>query len=105
MKDTIYLTVDKTGVKTMRKGYTGTRRGEVCVKLNIEIPDNAFEPPILEQNVIVCDWRKGIDLEDVEFNQGIITEEEAAIVREKRLEKMRMILESQGFEVSEKQEE
>lgn len=99
MKDTIYLIVDQRGVQSMRKSFTGTRRGEVCVKLNVEVDKKAFEPPVIEQNVYVNDWRDGIDLEDVQFNQNVITEEEAEMVRQKRLAKMSQILEDQGYKV------
>jgi hypothetical protein len=37
----------------------------------------------------VNDWRHGIDLEDGEFRQSIITPEEAGSIRQRRLEKMR----------------
>ena len=100
MKDTIYLIVDKRGVQSMRKSFTGTRRGEVCVKLNVEVDVKAFEPPVLEQHVYVADWRDNVDIEDVQFNQNVITEDEAKLVREKRIEKMATILETQGFTIT-----
>jgi hypothetical protein len=100
MKDTIFLIINRSGVQAMRKSFVGTKRGEVCVKFNIEMPSNAFEPPVLEQRVYIDSWTKGIDMEDVDFKQNIITEEEAAIVRERRLAKMAEILKSQGYTVS-----
>ena len=99
MKDVIYLTIDQRGVQAMRKSYTGARRGEVIVKLNVEVPKEAFNPPVLEQRVYVNDWRDGIDLEDVQFKQNVITEEEAELVRQRRLEKMSRILAEQGYKV------
>jgi hypothetical protein len=42
MKDVIYLTVNRSGVQQFRKSYTGARRGEVIVKLNVEVPEKAF---------------------------------------------------------------
>lgn len=99
MKETIYLLVDARGVQGMRKSLTTTKRGEVCVKLNIEMPAKAFNPPMLEQTVVINDWRDGIDLEDVQFRNSVITEEEAEVIRQRRLEKMKEVLESQGYKV------
>lgn len=105
MKDIIFLTVDERGVQHMRKSYTGARRGEVIIKLNVEVNPKAFTPPVLEQTVYVDDWQKGIDMEDVKFEKNIITAEEADIVRQRRLEKMREILESQGYKIESPEEE
>lgn len=100
MKTTIYLTADRHGITQMRKSYTGARRGEVVIKLNVEVPEKAFQPPVLEQNIVVNDWREGIDMEDVQFNQNVITEAEAEMVRAARLEKMKAIMEDQGYTVT-----
>lgn len=104
MKDTIYLLINKNGVQGMRKSFVGTKRGEVCVKFNVEMPSDAFEPPVLVQNVYIDKWTKGVDMEDVQFNQNVITEEEAEIVRGNRLAKMAEILKSQGYTVSKAEE-
>jgi hypothetical protein len=100
VKDTIYLTVSRQGVLHMRKSYTGTRRGEAIIKLGVTVDDKAFQPPMLEQQVVVNDWRAGIDMEDVQFNQNVITEEEAEMVRQKRLAKMSEILQGQGYTIT-----
>ena len=105
MKDVIYLTVNRQGVQSMRKSYTGAKQGEAIVKLSVTVPEEAFSPPVLEQHVIVNDWREGIDLEDVKFEQNVITEAEAEMVKQKRLAKMQEILESQGFTVSKEEVE
>lgn len=105
MKDVIYLTADQRGVQSMRKSYTGARRGEVVIKLNVEINPKAFSPPVLEQSVYVDEWQKGIDMEDVKFEKNVITEEEAELVRQRRLEKMRDILENQGYTITKPEEE
>ncbi len=84
----------------MRKSYTGCKKGEIVVKLNIEVNEKAFTPPTVEQFVVVNDWSKGVDIEDVSFEKQYITEEEANLIREKRLLKMQSILEEQGFIVS-----
>lgn len=104
MKDVIYLIVDQRGVQGMRKSFVGTKRGEVCIKLNVEVDKKAFAPPMLEQQVYVADWRDNVDIEDVQFNKGIITEEEAKIIRQKRIEKMSAILEEQGYTITKPEE-
>lgn len=101
MKETIYLIIDQYGVQGMRKNLPNVRRGEVPVKLTINVPKEAFQPPMLSQEVTVEDWRQGIDMADVEFKQSIITAEEAEMIRQARLVKMREILEAQGYTVSE----
>jgi hypothetical protein len=100
MKDTIYLRVSRTRVESMTKSLPDVRRGEIPVKLNIEIDPGAFGPPVLERKVHVTDWREGIDLGDVEFRGDIITEDEAQVIRDRRLAKMRTILESQGYTIT-----
>jgi hypothetical protein len=104
MKDTIYLIINRNGVQGMRKSFVGTKRGEVCVKFNVEMPNDAFEPPVLVQNVYIDKWTKGVDMEDVQFNQNVITEEEAEAVRQRRIEKMAEILKTQGYTVTKDEE-
>lgn len=102
MKDVIYLTVDSRGVQSMRKSYQGASRGQAVIKLNVEVDPGAFKPPVLEQSIVVSDWSDNIDMEDVKFEKGIITQEEAEMVKQRRLEKMKEILENQGYTVTEK---
>lgn len=105
MKDTIYLIVARNGVQGYRKSPVAVSRGEALVKINIEMPTDAFTPPTLEQTVVINSWSNGIDMEDVQFNNNIITEEEASLVRVKRVEKMKTILESQGYTITKEEEE
>jgi hypothetical protein len=35
----------------------------------------------------------------VQFNESVITEDEAAIIRKRRLEKMKRIMEEQGYKI------
>jgi putative transposon-encoded protein len=105
MKDVIYLTVAKNGVQSMKKSYLGCKKGEIIVKLNLEVKEEAFTPPTIEQYVVVNDWDKGVDIEDVKFEDQWITEEEAEMVREKRILKMKEILESQGYSVEQIEEQ
>jgi hypothetical protein len=99
MRQTIYLRVDRRGVQGMTKSLPGLYKDEIIVKLNVEVADKAFGVPTIEQDVVVNDWSSDIDVQDVEFNQNIITAEEAKIIRERRLERMKEILETQGYEV------
>ncbi len=100
MKDTIYLTINRNKVEKMTKNYQDTRKSEICVKLNVKVDDKVFGNPTIEQNIFIDDWNKGIDLADVEFKKNIITKEEADLIREKRLEKMKEILTAEGYTIS-----
>jgi hypothetical protein len=95
MKEIIYLVVDQRGVQNMRKTLPEVRRGEIPVKLTINVPPEAFSAT-LSQEITVNDWRPGIELSDVEFKHDIIKPEEAEVIRQRRLEKMRSILEGQA---------
>jgi len=99
MKDVIYLVVNRQGVQSMRKSLVDVKRGEICVKLHVDVTNDAFTPPVLEQHVAIDTWHGGVDIEDVQFNQNVITEEEAKIIKEKRIQKMRLILEKQGYKI------
>ena len=105
MKETIYLVVSRRKVERMTKTLPNVYRGEVVAKLNVNVTDKAFDPPTLDQDVVIDDWRKGIDLEDVEFNQNVITKEEADMIRERRLARMQEILEGQGYEITKPDED
>lgn len=104
MIETIYLYADKWGVNRMTKNLNQVKRGEIPIKLQLEISEEAFREPIIEKYVKIEDWRQGVDIADVDFNETFITEEEAAKVREMRLEKMSQILAEQGYLVSKKEE-
>jgi hypothetical protein len=98
--ETIYLILNQHGVARMTKRLPPVGRDEVPVKLHVRIDPNAFQTPVLERTVEIVDWRGGVDLEDVQFTGTFITEEEANIIRARRLAKMREILEGQGYSVS-----
>lgn len=105
MKDTIYLVATRTKIDRMTKSLPGVQRDEVLVKVEIEISPDAFKPPVVVQKVVINDWRDGIDIEDVQFKGGVITPDEAEVIRQRRLAKMRSILEQQGFTVIDPDEE
>lgn len=104
MKDTIYLIAEQNGITGMRKSIVDVRRGQTLIKVDVSMDSKAFEPPIITKEIHVVDWRKDIDMEDVEFREKFITEEEAKFIREKRIEKMKEILERQGYSVAKLEE-
>lgn len=101
MKEIIYLTASRSGVgSTVRKNLpTNLGRGEVPIKVTVEIAPDAFAPPVIEQSIYIENPYNGIDLEDVHFNGSIITESEAELIRQKRLEKAADILKANGYTV------
>ncbi len=105
MKDVVYLVCNQQKVVRMTKNLPDLYRGEIPVKLTVTVPKEAFGTPTLDQEIYVEDWRKGIDLEDVEFKHNIITQEEAETIRQRRLERMQEILEAQGYEVTKPESE
>lgn len=105
MKQLIYLRVDRRGVQGMTKSMPSLYKDEIVVKLNLEVDDKAFGTPTIEQHVVINDWSSDIDVQDVRFEQNIITQEEADMIRERRLERMKEILESQGYKISKEEEE
>ena len=99
MKETIYLVVSKNKVERMTKTLPNLYRGEIPVKLSVEVDETAFREPVLERKVTINDWREGIDIADIEFRESIITEEEAEKIRQMRIDKMQQILTNHGYSV------
>jgi|JI6StandDraft_1071083.scaffolds.fasta_scaffold315909_1 hypothetical protein len=104
MKQTIYLRADRRGVIGMTKGLPSLYKDEIIIKVNVEVADKVFGNPVIEQKVVVQDWASDIDVQDVQMHQNIITQEEAEMIREKRLERMREILENQGYTITKEEE-
>lgn len=84
----------------MTKSLPRLNRGEIPVKVVVEVDPAAFREPVIERHVHVTDWREGIDLADVELREAVITEEEAQIIRDRRLSQMQRVLEERGFTVT-----
>jgi hypothetical protein len=101
VKDTIFLRISHHKVEGMTKSLPSLNRGEIPVKLVVSVADSAFREPVIERHVEVVDWRDGIDIADIDFRESVITEEEASIIRQRRLIAMQRILESQGYTVVE----
>lgn len=104
MKDVIYLVVDRYGVKRMTKKMPSLYTGEFPLKVEVTVEQNAFQNPTVTKQVVVEDWREGIDVSDVDFKETFITEKEAEIIRAQRLERMKEILETQGYEITKKEQ-
>lgn len=100
MQETIFLAVSRRRVERMTKTLPDLRRGEIPVKLVLEVDEGAFREPVIERHVVVADWRDGLDLVDVEFRDSVITEAEAEIIRARRLDRMREVLEGRGYTVT-----
>ena len=100
MKDTIYLRVSPSRVEGMTKSLPSLNRGEIPVKIVIEVEPGAFREPVVERHVKVADWREGIDVSDVTLREATITEAEAQLIRDRRLAAMRQVLEDHGYGVT-----
>lgn len=106
MQDTIYLRIDRYKVTGMTKSMPGSvPRGEIVVKVEVNVEAAAFREPALVSKIEVTDWRDGIDLADVEFRQRFITEDEADVIRKQRLAKMADILADHGYTVTDTEAE
>jgi hypothetical protein len=99
MKDTIYLVLSQYKVERMTKNPPATGRGELAVKVVVEARQSAFREPTLVREITVTDPMEGIGLDDIELTQPYITEEEAAMIRARRLENMAEQLRSRGYAV------
>lgn len=106
MREVIYLTASRNGISsTVRKNLpTNLGRGEVPIKVTVDIAADAFAPPVIEQTITIENPYRGIDLEDVHFNGSTITEGEAELIRQKRLEKAAQILKANGYTVEKETE-
>lgn len=99
MKEVIYLTLSRSKVEKMTKNLPEIRRGELPVKITVIVDEKAFREPVITKEVVINDWREGIDMADVEFRQSFITPDEAEAIRQQRLQKMATILREQGYSV------
>lgn len=100
MKETIFLVASARGVLRMTKNLPSLSRGEVPIKVDVTIESDAFRTPVISKEIYVNDWREGIDINDVEFKESVITPKEAEMIRASRMEKMKEILEAQGYTVA-----
>ena len=104
MKQTIYLYADSYGINRMTKSLGRIQRGEIPIELEVTVEETAFREPVIRKQVIINDWREGVDIADVDFKETFITEQEAAAIRQMRFDKMTEILTAQGYTVAKPQE-
>ena len=105
MRQTIFLYATEYGIASRVTRELGKiQRGEIPIKLTLDIEETAFREPVIEKEVKIEDWRQGVDIADVDFKETFITEEEAATIREMRFQKMSEILKQQGYSVTKPQE-
>lgn len=100
MKEVIYLIATANKVERMTKNLPSLKRGELPIKVTVNIDPKAFRTPTIDKEIFVDDWREGIDMEDVEFRKNIITKEEAEEIKQRRLAKMTEILQAQGYQIT-----
>lgn len=100
MKQTIYLRADRRGIQGMTKSMPSVYKNEIVLKMNVSVDDKAFGAPVIEQDVQVQSWAHEIDINDIAFEQNVITQAEADMIRQARLERMKEVLEGQGYTVS-----
>lgn len=105
MREVIYLRVSRNKVEGMTKNLPYINRGEIPVKLTIEVKQDAFKEPVIEKEVVIEDWQDGTDLADIEFKGNVITKEEAEKIKQMRLDRMAQVLQEQGYEVTKATEE
>ena len=84
----------------MNKNLPSIYKGEIIVKLTVNVAEKCFGTATIPQEIFIEDWRDGIDMQDVQFKKNLITKEEAEIIKQKRLDKMKEILEEQGFTIT-----
>lgn len=101
MKQVIYLTASRSGIgkHVLKNLPENLSRGEVPIKVTVEIKEDAFAPPVIEQNIVIESPYRGIELEDVHFSGSTISESEAQLLRERRLEKAAEILRANNYTV------
>lgn len=99
MKDVIYLVVNRNKVERMNKSLPNLYKGEYVVRVEVTVDEDAFNEPTLTKQVHVENWRQGIDVSDVEFSEPYITEEEAAIIRERREALLIESLKAKGYKI------
>lgn len=100
MKDTIYLVVGRQGVRKMTKRLPDLGRGEIPVKLVLDIDQKAFREPVIEQQITIADWRQGMDFPDIDMHEMFITEAEADLIRRRRLDTMTAMLQDRGYTIT-----
>jgi hypothetical protein len=98
MKQTIYLAVTRQGVDRMTKRMPDLQRGEIPIKLMLEVDPAAFVAQDGQENLPVP-W-DDFDVRPLDIRDGIITEQEAAMIVQQRLADMSAVLEARGYTIT-----
>jgi hypothetical protein len=108
MQEDIFLVVEKDrGVRKMRKTAPKDRdlkTGQIPIKIKLHVDDSNWEPPYIEKEVVVNRWDSDIAEDDIHLESDYITEEEAKMLVEKRLENKKKVLEENGYVVKKREE-
>jgi hypothetical protein len=100
MRDTIWLVISPERVEKMTKSPPDTTRGRIAVKVLVTVPASAFQPPVLQKELHVEDWRDGTELGDLDLRQDVITQAEADMIVQRRIARMADILRERGAVVT-----
>lgn len=104
MKDVIYLTVTRHKVEKMTKNVPYLRKGEYVVRVDVEVKEDAFHEPTVVKQVVIENWRQGVDVSDVEFSEPYITEKEAEQIRAQREADLIESLKAKGYTITKEEE-
>lgn len=100
MIDTIYLKVDRYGVKGMTKSMPRLNKNEYPVKLNITVKADAFREPLMETDITITDWRQGMAFPDVDLKNLTITKQEAAQIVAQREAQLVEDMRARGYQIT-----
>ena len=100
MREVIWLVISPRRVERMTKNPPDVNRGEIAVKVTVEVPAKSFRPPVVERTLLIEDWRDGTELEDLHLRNDVITAAEAEQIVQRRLDRMAQILRERGAEVT-----
>lgn len=96
----VWFVMNESGIERMTKRQPASLyRSEHAVKITVRWDTRALSPPTLEREVVIEDWRQGLDVSDVDFKQATITETEADIIRAARREAMVAQMRELGYVV------
>lgn len=100
MVETIYLRVDRNGVKGMTKTLPRLNKNEYPVKINIEVKPEAFREPLMEKDIVISDWRQGLAFPDVDLKNMTITQQEADRIVADREAELVKDLQAKGYQIT-----
>lgn len=84
----------------MTKRLPSVKRGEIIVKLHVQVDPGAFGSPTIEQSIRVADWADGIPLTDIDLKQLTITRAEADQIRRQRQAALVELVREMGYTVA-----